>query len=351
MCSACIQKRCTVFLRQYIVNRYFHTLPINKFKYFFVTHFSCIFKFVKFFGKFRIVFINKQADYVHFFFVGPAEHCAPGVHRHGIAVGNVRGVLIPGGGDAYGEALIVHGPLPEEQFPVSGACGHVERRRDKEHFRPPQTHAAGQFLKPQVKADAKTAGAEFRLKGGDGISWGEGVRLPKGLAAFHVNVKEMDLPVAGQELTVPSVNKTGVVDVSLRQFWNGPAHNVEPKLRRQVGEGLLDLSAFRLAIGPETAVFIGAAEHLRQYGDVRARLLGGPDLFTGGAEIGGFICCYPHLNQCNTHRISLQTPVNAGVQATGTGVFDGFYYNTGGRRGQCRRDQSVVENFPGICTD
>ena len=69
MCSACIQKRCTVFLRQYIVNRYFHTLPIHKFKYFFVTHFSCIFKFVKFFGKFRIVFINKQADYVHFFFV------------------------------------------------------------------------------------------------------------------------------------------------------------------------------------------------------------------------------------------------------------------------------------------
>lgn len=113
----------------------------------------------------------------------------------------------------------------------------------KSTLRSPQAHAPGQFLKPQVKADAKAVGAEFRFKGGDGVSGGEGVRLPEGLPAFHVNVKEMGFSMAGQELAVPSIDKAGVVDVFSRQFRDGTAHDVKVQLCRQAGEGLLDLAA------------------------------------------------------------------------------------------------------------
>ncbi|CAN4070654.1 Stage 0 sporulation A-like protein, partial [Dysosmobacter welbionis] len=112
---------------------------------------------------------------------GPAEHGAPGIHGDGVAVGHVGALFVPGGGDPHGEALVVHCPLAEEKFPVGGAGSHVEGRRHEDHLCPPQAHAPGQLLEPQVEADAQPHGAEGRLEGGDGISRGEGVRLPEPL--------------------------------------------------------------------------------------------------------------------------------------------------------------------------
>ena len=117
--------------------------------------------------------------------------------------------------------------------------------------------------------------------------------------------------MAGQELAVPSIDKAGVVDIFSRQFRNGAAHDIEIQLCRQAGEGLLDLTARFFTVGSEAAVFIGTAEHLRQYGDVCSCLFGCLDLFTGGAEIGGFVRCDQHLDQCNAHQKIPPDPRNS----------------------------------------
>ena len=129
------------------------------------------------------------------FFVGPAEHCAPGVHGDGVSIRHIAAALVPGGGTAQGEALVVHRPLAEQQLPVGGAGGHVKGRRDDDSLTAPQAHTPGELFKAQVKADAQAHQAEFRVKGGDLVPGGQRVRLHKALASRHVDVEQMDLPV------------------------------------------------------------------------------------------------------------------------------------------------------------
>ncbi|CAN3994998.1 Magnesium transport protein CorA, partial [Dysosmobacter welbionis] len=233
---------------------------------------------------------------------GPAEHGAPGIHGDGVAVGHVGALFVPGGGDPHGEALVVHCPLAEEKFPVGGAGSHVEGRRHEDHLCPPQAHAPGQLLEPQVEADAQPHGAEGRLEGGDGISRGEGVRLPEPLSPLDVDIKQVGLPVLGQLAAVGAVDVAGVVDPALRQLRHSPAHEVEPQLRCQVGQGRLGLAALRFAVGAEAAVVVGAAEHLRQHGEVRSILGRLPDFAAGGLDIFHFVWKHRHLDQRNAHR-------------------------------------------------
>ena len=69
--------------------------------------------------------------------------------------GHVGGGFVPGRGGAHGEALLVHGPLPEEDFPVGGAGGHVEGGGHNDGLGAPITHGLGQLLKAEIKADAE----------------------------------------------------------------------------------------------------------------------------------------------------------------------------------------------------
>ena len=90
---------------------------------------------------------------------------------------------------------------------MGGASGHVEGRRDENDPGTPQAHAAGEFLKAQVKADTKPQDAKLRLKGGNLIAGGEGVRLPEALPAGNVDIKEMDLAVLGDLTALADVYK------------------------------------------------------------------------------------------------------------------------------------------------
>lgn len=56
-----------------------------------------------------------------------------------------------------------------------------------------------------------------------------------------------------------------------------------------------------LTIGAEAAVFIGAAEHLRQDGNIRPSGRRLTELFGGGAEISLPVRRHRHLDQCYAH--------------------------------------------------
>ena len=141
--------------------------------------------------------------------------------------------------------------------------GHIEGGGDKNDLCAPQTHTAGQLLEPQVEADAKPHGAEFRFKGSDGIAGGEGVGFHESLPALHIDVKEMCLAVLGQKLTLTAVDIAGVVDFSVSQFRQGTAHNVDSKFGGQSGQGGLDRAAFGFSVYGKAVVPVGAAEHFR----------------------------------------------------------------------------------------
>ena len=111
----------------------------------------------------------------------------------------------------------------------------------------------------------------------------------------------MDLPVLGQKLPPAAIDIGGVIDASALQFGQGTAHHIDAQLRRGLGQGRLGGTARLLPIGPETAVVIGAAEHLRQNRHVRPVLRRLTDVLTGRGDILLFVRRDGHLDECDAH--------------------------------------------------
>ena len=133
------------------------------------------------------------------------------------------------------------------------------------------------------------------------VARGEGVGLPEPLAALHVDVEQVGLPVLCQQAAVGTVDIAGVVDPLSRQLRHRAADDDDAQLRRQGGQGPLRLAALRLPVGTEAVVLIGTAEHLRQHGEVRAVPGGLPDPAAGGLDVLPPVCGHPHLDQCHAH--------------------------------------------------
>ena len=214
-----------------------------------------------------------------------------------MAVGHVGGVHVPGGGTAGDEALVVQGPHAEGQIPVDGAGGHVEGGGDDDELSAHVPHDPEEVGEADVEADGHADLAVGGVHHGEGIPGGEGVGLHEPLSAGHVDIKEVDLPVAGQLLALGGEDIAGVVDPALLQLGDGAADEVDAQLLGNARQELPALAPGGLAVEREAGVFIGTVEHLRQ-GDHVGPLGGGlADELPGVAEVLGLVSGHVHLAQ------------------------------------------------------
>ena len=197
---------------------------------------------------------------------------APRLTDHGVAPRHIAAALVTGRGGTHGEQLVIHCPLPQQQFPVGGAGGHVEGRRSQDHPGAPQGHHPAKLLEPQVKAHAQPHPAPRGIQQRDVVSGGKGVGLHEVLSPLHVDIEEVYLPVPGRLPPLIVVDVAGVVKPLPLPLRDGAAHDPDAQFPAQSRQGLLGRAALLLAVGAEHLVFIGAAEHLRQHHQLRPLL-------------------------------------------------------------------------------
>ena len=183
---------------------------------------------------------------------------------------------------------------------MGGAGGHVEGRRGEDPPGAPQGHQAAQLLKPHIEADAKAHGPPGGVEGGDLPARGQDLRLHEPLAALHVDVEQVDLPVPGDAGAVGSIDKGGVVYPVPLQLRQGPGDQIDAPLPGQLGHGPLGGPGKGLAVIPEACVVIGAAEHFRQHRQVDVP--GGAHQFAGMADVLRLIGGNVHLDLCDFHK-------------------------------------------------
>lgn len=230
-----------------------------------------------------------------FLLVALVEDIAPRGADDGVPPRMVGGIHIPRGGTAYGEALLVHGPLTEEKLPMGGASGHIEGGGDDDYLCAAEGYQAAQLGEAEIKAHAHAHCAPRRIKRGHIAACGQRVRLEKPLTALHINVEQVGLTVAGDAVARGVKHVAGVVDVAAFQFGHGAAYEVDALFAGKGGEGLIDRAAPLLAIVAETGGIVGTAEHLGEDGHVHLARLA--DSLAGAVEVGGLIPRDGHLNE------------------------------------------------------
>src|SRR5262249_22601880 len=133
---------------------------------------------------------------------GPREHPAPGIDDAGVA--EVRHAVRTHAGLVRGEevALVLDRARPAEHFPVRGSGGAGEGGGDEEDLCAPAREAAVELREAQVVAHREPEGPD---RGGDHdhvLPRSARFRLAHGDPAGEVDVEEMDLPVAPDQLAV-----------------------------------------------------------------------------------------------------------------------------------------------------
>ena len=200
------------------------------------------------------------------------------------------------------------------------AGGHVEGGRDQDQLCPLVSHDPEKLGEANVKADGDAQLAQRCVDHGDLVPGGQSVGLHEALTARHVDVEEMDFPVAGQLLPFGRKEVTGVVDGVPLPFGHGAAGEIDAQLFGDAGQKLPGLAPGGFRVHGEAGVFIGAVEHFRQQDQLRALAGGSADGLFGGAEIFGLVSCHLHLTQAQLNGPHRQAPFLSAPQ-WGAAVF------------------------------
>ncbi len=140
----------------------------------------------------------------------------PGANDSAVPPRLVRARGISGDGDARDEALRVEGARLEEQLPMGGTCGEVERARIEEHTAARLSQQHGEVGEAHIVADAQAHAAVGGVESRQRVSAGQRIALLERHAAWDVNVKEVDLSMLGDHLTIGAIYDAGIVDLASR---------------------------------------------------------------------------------------------------------------------------------------
>lgn len=112
---------------------------------------------------------------------------------------------------------------------MQGARGHVEGGGHQDQLGPQVPHDPEKLGKADIKADGQPQFSQRCVHHRDLAAGGEGVRLHKPLAPRHINVKEVNLAVAGQLLPLGREEVTGVVNGLPLGLRYRPSRQVNPQ--------------------------------------------------------------------------------------------------------------------------
>ena len=188
---------------------------------------------------------------------------------------------------------------------------------------PQVPHDPEKLGKADIKADGQPQFSQRCVHHRDLAAGGEGVRLHKPLAPRHINVKEVNLAVAGQLLPLGREEITGVVNGLPLDLRYRPSRQVNPQLPGHAGKKLPGLSSGGLPVDRKAGILIGTVEHLRQQGQIGALGGGLTEAALRPAEVLLFVRCHTHLaqSQSDSHRQApFLLPGPAGDRRGTTGV-------------------------------
>ena len=206
---------------------------------------------------------------------------------------------------------------------MQGARGHVEGGGHQDQLGPQVPHDPEKLGKADIKADGQPQFSQRCVYHRDLAAGGEGVRLHKPLAPRHINVKEVNLAVAGQLLPLGREEVTGVVNGLPLDLRYRPSRQVNPQLPGHAGKKLPGLSSGGLPVDRKAGILIGTVEHLRQQGQIGALGGGLTEAALRPAEVLLFVRCHTHLaqSQSDSHRQApFLLPGPAGDRRGTTGV-------------------------------